>query len=73
MDMTTQKKTETANYMIDENKAVIKRQDKLITDLNQKNEVSMINISETEQMNQKRAVERTNLQIKLKELTDRRA
>jgi len=34
-----QRKTDQAKKMIEENKAVIKRQDKLIVDLQQKNEV----------------------------------
>lgn len=42
MEMENSKKTEQATKMIEDNKAVIKRQDKLITDLNQKNEVCMI-------------------------------
>ena len=73
MESDNNKKMEQANKMIEENKAVIKRQDKLITDLNQKNEVCMIQIAQTEEMNQKRIKERTNLQIRLKELSDRRA
>ena len=73
MESTNQQKIQTANKMIEENKAVMKRQDKLITDLNQKNEISMITIAQTEQMNQKRQAERTALSLRLKELTDQRA
>lgn len=39
------KKTEQALKMIEENKGIIKRQNKLITDLNQKNEVLMVAVS----------------------------
>ena len=39
------RKTDQAKKMIDENKAVIKRQDKLIVDLQQKNEVCQIGIA----------------------------
>ena len=56
--------------MIEENKAVIKRQDKLIVDLQQKNEVCQITIAQTEEDTLKRANERTALQVRLKELED---
>ena len=39
MDASNQKKVDHAHKMIEENKAIIKRQDKLIVDLQQKNEV----------------------------------
>ena len=55
-----------------ENKAVIKRQDKLIVDLQQKNEVCQIAIAQTEEEVLKRYNERTALQIRLKELEDNR-
>lgn len=58
--------------MIEENKAVIKRQDKLIVDLQQKNEVCQIGIAQTEEEVMKRYNERTALQIRLKELEDNR-
>ena len=48
MEVESNRKIETANKNIEENKAVMKRQDKLITDLNQKNEINMITIAETE-------------------------
>ena len=48
-----------------ENKAVIKRQDKLIVDLQQKNEVCQIAIAQTEEEVLKRYNERTALQIRL--------
>ena len=58
--------------MIDENKAVIKRQDKLIVDLQQKNEVCQIGIAATEEEVLKRYNERIALQLRLKELEDNR-
>lgn len=58
--------------MLVENKAVIKRQDKLIVDLQQKNEVCQIAIAQTEEEVNKRFNERTALQIRLKELEDNR-
>ena len=66
------RKSEQAKKMIEENKAVIKRQDKLIVDLQQKNEVCQIGIAQTEQEVLKRYNERTALQIRLKELEDNR-
>lgn len=72
MDGNAQRKQEQAKKMIDENKAVIKRQDKLIVDLQQKNEVCQINIAATEEEVHKRYNERTELQIRLKELEDNR-
>ena len=47
--------------MIEENKAVIKRQDKLIVDLQQKNEVVQITIAATEGDVLKRHGERSAL------------
>ena len=58
--------------MIEENKAVIKRQDKLIVDLQQKNEVCQITIAQTEQDVIKRQGERSALHVRLKELEDYR-
>ena len=57
---------------ITDKKAVIKRQDKLIVDLQQKNEVCQIAIAATEEEVLKRYNERTALQIRLKELDDNR-
>ena len=65
-------KSEQAKKMIEENKAVIKRQDKLIVDLQQKNEVCQIGIAQTEEEVLKRYNERTALQVRLKELEDNR-
>ena len=72
MDTKYKRKSEQAKKMIDENKAVIKRQDKLIVDLQQKNEVCQIGIAQTEQEVLKRYNERTALQVRLKELEDNR-
>lgn len=72
MDTKYSRKSEQAKKMIEENKAVIKRQDKLIVDLQQKNEVCQIGIAQTEQEVLKRYNERTALQVRLKELGDNR-
>lgn len=72
MEMNNQHKTEQAKKKMAENKAVIKRQDKLIVDLQQKNEVCQIAIAQTEEEVLKRYNERTALQIRLKELEDNR-
>lgn len=72
MALNNQRKTEQATKMLEENKAVIKRQDKLIVDLQQKNEVCQIAIAQTEEEVLKRYNERTALQIRLKDLEDNR-
>ena len=72
MDEKYRRKSDQAKKMIEENKAVIKRQDKLIVDLQQKNEVCQIGIAQTEQEVLKRYNERTALQVRLKELEDNR-
>ena len=72
MAANNQRKSEQATRMLVENKAVIKRQDKLIVDLQQKNEVCQIAIAQTEEEVNKRFNERTALQIRLKELEDNR-
>ena len=63
---------ERALKMIEENKAIIKRQDKLIVDLQQKNELCEIAIATTDQAVQHKAREKSALDIKLKELEDQR-
>ena len=73
MDARNQAKVDQALKMIEENKAVIKRQDKLIVDLQQKNEVCQITIAQTEEDALKRSGERTALQVRLKELEDFRS
>ena len=72
MALNNQRKTEQGTKMLEENKAVIKRQDKLIVDLQQKNEVCQIAIAQTEEEVLKRYNERTALQIRLKDLEDNR-
>ena len=72
MESNAAKRTDQAKKKIDENKAVIKRQDKLIVDLQQKNEVCQIGIAQTEEEVLKRFNERTALQVRLKELDDNR-
>ena len=72
MDEQNGKKVDYAHKMIEENKAIIKRQDKLIVDLQQKNEVCQITIAQTEDDVQKKHNERTALQVRLKELEDHR-
>lgn len=49
---------------------MIKRNDKLIVDLQQKNEVCQISIAATEEEVHKRYNERTALQLRVKELED---
>ena len=65
-------KTQKAGKMIEENKAVIKRQDKLIVDLQQKNEVCQIAIAQTEEDVQKRTREKNQLELRMQELDDKR-
>ena len=72
MEVKHHKKSDQAKRMLEENKAVIKRQDKLIVDLQQKNEVCQIGIAHMEEEVVKRYDERTALQIRLKELEDNR-
>ena len=68
MDERSQKEVSRALQMIEENKAVIKRQDKLIVDLQQKNEVCQVTIAQTEEQVLKKHNERTALQVRLNEL-----
>lgn len=64
------KKKDNARNMIEENKAIIKRQDKLIVDLQQKNEVCQIAITQTEDELHRKTKEKSELEIKVKELMD---
>lgn len=66
------RRQEEANRRLTENSAVIKRNDKLIVDLQQKNEVCQISIAATEEEVHKRFNERTALQLRVKELEDQR-
>jgi len=72
MDDRSTKETGKALKMIEENKAVIMRQDKLIVDYQQKNEVCQVTIAQTEEDVLKKHNERTALQVRLKELEDHR-
>ena len=73
MDARNQAKVDQALQMIEENKAIIKRQDKLIVDLQQKNEVCQITIAATEDDTLKKQNERSALEVRLKELQDLRS
>jgi len=61
-----------ANKMIEENTAVIKRQDKLIVDLHQKNQVCQYKILETQEERTRKQKETNALETKLVEIEDRR-
>lgn len=67
-----QKKFDAARIKVEENRAVIKRQDKLIVDLQQKNEVCQIAIAQTEELVQHRAKEASQLEMRLREIADER-
>lgn len=58
--------------MLEENRAIIKRQDKLTVDLHQKNEVCQIRTAQIEEDVQKQTRETTNLEMKIKEISDNR-
>ena len=61
-----------AAKMIEENNAVIKRQDKLIVDLHQKNQVCEYKIMETQEERSKKEKEKNALEMRLMELEDKR-
>ncbi len=61
-----------ANKMINENRAIIKRQDKLIVDLHEKNELCMIRIAHTDEEVQKENRNMTKLEMQIKEIQDKR-
>lgn len=61
-----------AAKMIEDNNAVIKRQDKLIVDLHQKNQVCEYKIMETQEERAKKDKEKNALEVRLMELEDRR-
>lgn len=65
-------KMQQAAKMIEENTAVIKRQDKLIVDLNQKHVVCQYKIMETQEEQTKKDKERNALEMRLIELEDQR-
>ena len=51
----------------------MRRQDKLIVDLQQKHEVSQISIAQASEEIQKKAREKLKLQLRLKELEDQKS
>lgn len=53
---------------LEENRRLIRRQDKIIVDLQQKNEVSQISIADAAEEAQKRGNEKLKIQLKMKEL-----
>ena len=57
---------------VEENRNIIKRQDKLIVDLQQKNEVCQIRITQTEEDIHKKNRETSTLEMKMKEIADKR-
>lgn len=72
MHETGQRKVHEANLKIEENKAVIKRQDKLIVDLHQKNQVCEYKIIETQEEKNKQERAKNQLELRMQELEDRR-
>ena len=69
---TGQQKMSQAAQMIEENKAVIKRQDKLIVDLHQKNQVCEYKILETQEEKNKQERAKNQLELRMQELEDKR-
>lgn len=69
---TFEQKFENARRTIEENREIIKRQDKLIVDLQQKNEVCQIRITQTEEDIHKKNRETSTLEMKMKEIADNR-
>ena len=58
--------------MINENRGIIKRQDKLIVDLHEKNELCMIRIAHTDEEVLKENRNMTKLEMQIKEIQDKR-
>eukprot|EP00347_Sterkiella_histriomuscorum_P023494 403334433 len=58
---------------LEDNRRLIRRQDKIIVDLQQKNEVSQINIAQAAEETQRKTHEKNKLQLKLKELEDQKS
>ena len=67
---TQQEKISAYTSEIDRNKKVIRRQDKMIVDLQQRNEVSMQQVAVTQEEVQKKVKQQDNLQVKIQELSD---
>ena len=61
-----------ASKMINENRGIIKRQDKLIVDLHEKNELCMIRIAHTDEEVLKENRNMTKLEMQIKEIQDKR-
>jgi hypothetical protein len=72
MGVEGKQKQQNAARMIEENNAVIKRQDKLIVDLHQKNQVCEYKIMETQEEKTKKEKEKNALEMRLMELEDKR-
>lgn len=68
-----EEKFENARRMVEENRAIIKRQDKLTVDLQQKHEVCSIKEAQIEEEVQKQKRCTTDLEMKIKEITDQRS
>ena len=58
--------------MVEENRAIIKRQDKLTVDLQQKREICSIKEAQIEEEVQKQKRVTTDLEMKIKEINDQR-
>jgi len=67
------KKIEMYKAEIEQNKKTIKRQDKLIVDLQQRNEVSMNEMNRTQEQISLKNRTNDKLQLKMKEMSDQRA
>ena len=61
-------KIEELKRTLDENRRIIRRQDKIIVDMQQKNEVLQISIAETAEQAQRKAQEKQKLQLRMREL-----
>lgn len=68
-----EEKFKNARRMVEENRAIIKRQDKLTVDLQQKREVCSIKEAQIEEEVQKQKRCTTDLEMKIKEITDQRS
>ena len=63
---------EDGRFKVEDQRNIIKRQDKLIVDLQQKNEVCQIRIAQTEEDIHKKTREASTLEMKMKEIADKR-
>eukprot|EP00355_Strombidium_rassoulzadegani_P010404 CAMPEP_0168626580 /NCGR_PEP_ID=MMETSP0449_2-20121227/10719_1 /TAXON_ID=1082188 /ORGANISM="Strombidium rassoulzadegani, Strain ras09" /LENGTH=193 /DNA_ID=CAMNT_0008668607 /DNA_START=6 /DNA_END=583 /DNA_ORIENTATION=- len=69
---TQTQKIELYKSQIEDNKKVIKRQDKLIVDLQQRNELSMNEVAVTQDQVSQKVKQQDTIQIKMRELSDQR-